>query len=100
MAVDRRRPLDRRTRKTEQVEGRTMWPNRRLTTKAPYKGGERGSRYFRIAPPETPHPTFSSRSRIYPTSAMFRGEVGQARLRVGRRSEKRCVPEGGSHPRS
>src|ERR1700731_2281273 len=36
--VDRRRPLDRRTRKTEQVERRTMWPNHRLTTKAPYKG--------------------------------------------------------------
>src|ERR1700694_3773693 len=42
MAVDRRRPLDRRTRKTEQVEGRTMWPNHRLTKKAPYKGGVRG----------------------------------------------------------
>jgi NitT/TauT family transport system substrate-binding protein len=69
------------------------WARRFTPSPRRGEGGVRGLRRFRIAPPEPPHPTFSSRSRIYPTSAMFRGEVGQARLRAGRRSEGPCVPK-------
>jgi hypothetical protein len=72
---------------------RLVWARRFTPSPRRGEGGERGLRRFRIAPPEPSHPTFSSRSRSYPTSAMFHGEVGQARLRAGRRSERPCVPK-------
>ena len=69
------------------------WARRFTPSPRRGEGGVRGLRRFRIALPKPPHPTFSNRSRIYPTSAIYNGEVGQARLRVGRRSERQCVPK-------
>src|ERR1700722_15765743 len=58
---------------------------------SPLPAGERSDceaiRVRGFGPIESPWlltPTLSHRSRIYPTSVMFGGEVGQARLRVGR----------------
>src|ERR1700688_932816 len=56
------------------------------------EGGMRALRRCDTGSSLPPHPTLSNRSRIYPTSAMFRGEVGQARLRAGRGSETPCPP--------
>src|ERR1700722_19744388 len=60
---------------------------------SPLPSGERSDceaiRVRGFGPIESPWPLtppLSNRSRIYPTSVMFGGEVGQARLRVGRGS--------------
>ena len=58
-------------------------------------GGEGGMRGLRRCDTEnivTPSPHPLQPKSDYPTSAMFPGEVGQARLRVGRGSEMTCPP--------
>jgi hypothetical protein len=52
----------------------------------------RGLRRCNTESSQPPHPTLSSRSQIYLTSAMIHDEVGQARLRAGRGSETLCSP--------